>query len=384
MNIPYGRQFIDEDDINAVVETLRSPFLTQGPAISRFEGAFADYTCAKHAIACSSGTSALHLAMIALGVAPGQKVIVAPNSFVASANCVRYCGADVTFVDIDPETFLIDINKVESLLESSHPGEYSGIIVVNFAGYPVNGEKLKQISQKYNLWAVEDACHSPGAKFQNQDGHWETCGNGKYFDFSIFSFHPVKHIAAGEGGAITTNDTELFEKINLYRSHGITKDESRLIYKSHGPWYHEMQELGFNYRITDLQAGLANSQLKKAENGINRRNEIARKYRELLKDESNIRLPIVGKEVYHAYHLFVIRTKKRAELYNYLKINSIFAQVHYLPIYKHPYYQDYLGKDLLLDNCENYYKECLSIPMFPTLKDEEIEYVVNTIKTFFS
>ena len=261
--IPYGRQHITDEDVAAVFETLRSDFLTQGPKIEEFERKFADYVGARHAVAVNNATSGLHLAARALGVAPGQRVIVTPMTFAASANCIRYCGGDVTFCDIDPDTYLMDEGKLSALLESNPRGTFAGIVVVDFAGYPHNLERLRAIADRHGLWIIEDACHAPGAWWTDSAGHRHTTGEGSLADCCVFSFHPVKHIATGEGGMVTTDSPELLERLRLFRTHGITRDPARLSH-SDGGWYYEMQELGFNYRLTDFQAALGISQFDRA------------------------------------------------------------------------------------------------------------------------
>jgi len=266
-SIPYGRQHITEEDIQAVAEVLRSDFLTQGPNIEEFEKKFADYVGAKYAVALANGTAALHLCTMALGVQEGDKVITTPITFAASANCVRYCGGEVVFSDIDPKSYLLDLNKLEDIIKKS-PREYKGIIPVDFAGAAVNLEALKVIADKYNLWIIEDACHAPGGYFKDSKGKIQNCGNSAFADLAIFSFHPVKHIATGEGGMITTNRKDLYEKLLLLRTHGITKNPD-LMSKVDGGWYYEMLELGYNYRLSDMQAALGISQLKRADEGLN-------------------------------------------------------------------------------------------------------------------
>lgn len=266
-SIPYGRQNITEEDINAVIETLKSDYLTQGPKIGEFEKAFAEYVGAKYAVAVNNATAGLHLSAISLGVNSGDKIIVTPMTFAASANCVRYCGGEVVFCDIDKDTYLIDIQKLEDQLRKAPRGTYKGLILVDFAGYPLNLEAFRKLADTYGLWIIEDACHAPGGFFKDSEGKKQYCGNGNWADVSVFSFHPVKHIATGEGGMVTTNSKELYDKLCLYRTHGITKDPG-LLSENHGGWYYEMQELGFNYRITDFQAALGVSQLKRADTGL--------------------------------------------------------------------------------------------------------------------
>jgi UDP-4-amino-4,6-dideoxy-N-acetyl-beta-L-altrosamine transaminase len=396
--IPYGKQFISKDDIDKVVEALKSEYLTQGPYILEFEQKFAKYIGSKYAVAVSNGTAALHLCTLALNLKKDQKVITTPITFSASANCVRYCNGEVVFSDIDSETLLLDYNKVKELVESSPKGTYSGIICVDFAGRAINLELFKNLAIEYDLWIIEDSCHSPGGYFIDTKNIKQNCGNGIYADLAIFSFHPVKHIACGEGGMITTNDEKLYKKLLKLRTHGITKSNYEFqnsIEDAYGSmvlseekvnypgWYMEMQDLGYNYRLTDFQAALGISQLKRADNGIQRRVEIASKYnfsflnQKWLISQSGI---VNG----HAYHLYIIEVEKRNELYDYLRKKNIFAQIHYIPIHIMPYYRK-LGYNFGdFPNAESYYKRCISLPMYPTLTDKEINYIINTIKEFYN
>lgn len=377
--IPYGKQNITEEDIKTVVETLQHDFLTQGPKIKEFEEQFAEYIGSKYAVAVSNGTAALHLSAMAVGIEKGDKAITTPITFAASANSVLYCGGEVDFVDIDSKTFLLDLDKLEEKLEQASAGEYKAIIPVDFAGYPIDSKRLRTIANKYNLKIIEDACHAPGAFHKYKDKK-EFAGQGNYADLSIFSFHPVKHIATGEGGMITTNDKYLYEKLLLLRSHGITKSTD-LLHENHGGWYYEMQELGYNYRISDINCALGISQLKKAEQGLKRRNEIAQKYTNAFRN-TNVISPEVSDNVYHAYHLYVIQISDRLGLYNYLRKHNIFAQVHYLPVHLHPYYKEMGWKKGDFPASENYYEQCLSLPMFPTLKEHEQDFVIEKVLNF--
>lgn len=379
--IPYGRQSINDDDINAVIATLKSDFLTQGPKIKEFESKFAQYVGAKYAVAVNNATSGLHLAATALGVKPGDRVIVTPMTFAASANCVRYCGGDVTFCDIDPDTYLMDLGKLKNLLESNPKGTFKGVIVVDFAGYPHNLDQFKEICNEYGVWLIEDACHAPGAWFTDKDGNRQKSGNGEFADISVFSFHPVKHIATGEGGMVTTNNQELYQKLMHYRTHGITKDPS-LLQKNDGGWYYEMQNLGFNYRLTDFQAALGITQLSRADEGLARRQEIARNYDDAFAGKKEIKIPFRANGIYHAFHLYIIQVPDRKGLYDYLHENGIYAQVHYVPLHLMPYYRQFGGKPGDLPVVEEYYEHCLSLPMFPTLTDEEQEYVIKKVLEF--
>jgi len=389
--IPYGRQNITEEDIFAVAETLRSDYLTQGPKIAQFEREFASYVDAKYAVAISNGTAALHICAMALNVSERDKVITTPITFAASANCVRYCGGEVVFGDIDPATYLLDINSVRTLLEASPKGTYTGIIPVDFAGRAVNLEEYRQLADEYGLWIIEDACHAPGGYFLDSEGNKQKCGNGVYADLAIFSFHPVKHIACGEGGMITTNNKDLYERILSLRTHGIIKSEDKYInsiafsggIEEYPGWYMEMQELGYNYRLSDFQAALGSSQLTRADEGLDRRREIARKYSNAFHNASFIK-GMTGDVEGHAYHLFVIEAENRLGLYNYLRSKNIFAQIHYIPCHLMPYYRRFGWKEGDRIFSELYYKHCISLPMYPTLSDEDQEYVIHTIREFYN
>ena len=379
--IPYGRQNITAEDILAVAETLRSDFLTQGPKIKEFENDFARYIGCKYAVAVSNGTAALHLCAMALGVKEGNKVITTPITFAASANCIRYCNGDVIFSDIDPETYLLDVKKVRKLLEASPKGTYKGIIPVDFAGRANNLEEFKKLADEYGLWIIEDACHSPGGYFIDSLGKKQNCGNGEFADLAIFSFHPVKHIAAGEGGMITTNNKDLYNHLLNLRSHGIQQNPNLKV-ENHGVWYYEMQELGYNYRLTDIQAALGISQLSRADEGINRRIEIAKVYEKALSGKTFIKGQS-GVIEGHAYHLYVIEIPNRGGLIEYLREQNIFAQVHYIPVHLMPYYRDFGWKKGDMANSENYYAHCLSLPIYPTLTAEEQRFVIDKIENFY-
>ena len=379
--IPYGRQNITDDDIHAVTETLKSDFLTQGPKISEFEKDFAKYVGAKYAVAVNNATSGLHLAAIAMGVKPGDKVIVTSMTFASSANCIRFCGGEIVFCDIDRDTYLMDIHKLRLILEASPKGTYAGIVPVDFAGYPLDIVEFRKIADEFGLWIIEDACHAPGAYYIDANSKKQLCGNSNFADATVFSFHPVKHIATGEGGMITTNSKEIYDKLCLFRTHGITKNPT-LLTENHGGWYYEMQELGYNYRLTDFQAALGISQLKRANAGLEKRQEIAKKYTDVFSGVSGIKTPYISDNVYHAYHLYVIQVDDRLGLYNYLHNNNIFAQVHYVPLHLMPYYKQFGNKNGDLPVVEDYYNHCLSLPMFPTLTAEEQDFVIEKVLSF--
>lgn len=378
--IPYGRQNITDEDIAAVAQSLKGEFLTQGPTIELFEKQFANYVGAKYAVAVSNGTAALHLCTLALDVNENTKVITSPITFAASANCVRYCGGTVEFCDINPATALMDLNLLRQKLESKPKGYYSGIVPVDFAGNPINLEKFRALADEFGCWIIEDACHAPGGSFVNSKGTENKCGDGQFADLAIFSFHPVKHIACGEGGMITTNDETLYRKLMKLRTHGITRNADELI-ENHGGWYHEMQLLGYNYRITDFQSALGISQLNRVDEGLKRRREIADIYTKSFAG-SVVRTLQVNEKSKHAYHLYVILTNNRKELYDALRENNIFAQVHYIPCHLHPYYQNLGFKKGDFPNAEKYYEQCLSLPMFPTLTHEEQRYVIEKVLQF--
>lgn len=439
--IPYGRQSISEEDIQAVVEVLRSDYLTQGPRIPEFEAAFAEYVGAQYAVAVANGTAALHLNCLALGVQPGDKVITTPITFAASANCVRYCGGEVVFADIDPETYLLDLKEVRKLLEAAPKGTYKGIIPVDFTGRAVDLEAFRALADEHGLWIIQDSCHSPGGHFVDSQGQAQRCGNGQFADLAIFSFHPVKHIAAGEGGMITTNNPELYEKLQMLRTHGITKNHTQFqnsvdfaIGHSNAPmtpndpvttndkmttndrvttnapmttnaqmtpndpvpqntypnWYMEMQTLGYNYRLTDFQAALGLSQLQRAEDGIKRRREIATKYYEAfseipqIKDRNHEANSEQRTANPHAYHLYVIEAENRLGLYQHLREHNIYAQIHYIPCHLMPYYREQGWKEGDLPKAEAYYGKCISLPMYPTLSETEQTFVIESIAEFYT
>lgn len=388
--IPYGRQHITDADIAAVTETLKSDFLTQGPQIASFEANFASYVQAPYAVAVANGTAALHLSVLALGLHAGQRVITTPITFAATANAVRYAGAEVTFVDIDPQTYLIDIDAVRELLAASPKGTYAGIIPVDFAGRALDLEALRTLADEHDLWIIADSCHAPGAYFRDKQGTQQLCGNGKFADLTVFSFHPVKHIAAGEGGMVTTRDEALYKRLCNLRSHGIQRDAESFINPTamaggdtnYPAWYMEMQELGFNYRLTDMQAALGNSQLQRACEGLKRRKTLAENYTEAFADKPYIKGKS-GNIDGHAYHLYVLEVDDRLGLYDHLRKHQIFAQIHYFPTHLMPYYQNLGWKEGDLPKAEAYYKSCISLPLYPSLSDDDQRRVTSAIDGYF-
>jgi len=374
MKIPYGSQYINEDDIQSVVSVLKGDWLTQGPTIDAFEKAFAQYADAQYAIAFNSGTSALHGAMFAAGVAEGDEIITSPITFAASANCGVYMGAKPVLADIDPKTYCIDPEEIKKNITQ----KTKVIIPVDLAGYPVNIDKIKESIKADDMVIVEDAAHALGA---TRKGKFI----GTQADMTMFSFHPVKHITTAEGGMITTNNEDYYEKLRLFRSHGITKDADKLS-KSDGPWYYEMQALGYNYRITDMQCALGLSQLKKAEEFINRRIKLADRYDEAFKNNPMIQIPPRPKEkdsrhVFHIYPVLLDKSLDRKEIFIKLREKGIFCQVHYIPIHHQPYYQEHFNYTTnQYPNANDYYQREITIPLFPKMTDDEQIYVINAIK----
>lgn len=397
--IPYGRQHITNADIDAVVKVLKSDYLTQGPVIDQFEQSFAQYVGAKYAVAVSNGTAALHLCAMAMNLKPGQKVITSPITFAATANCIRYCGGEVVFADIDPATYLLDLEKVKKLIESEPRGTFAGIIPVDFAGRAVDLEVFRQLANEHELWIIEDACHAPGGSFVDSKGRLQNCGNGNFADCAIFSFHPVKHIATGEGGMVTTNNEETYHRLRALRTHGITRDSSRFLNSptqafgvslakeaEYPGWYMEMQELGYNYRLSDIHAALGLSQLTRAAGGLQRRREIALKYRNAFRNLKGIQDR--NEEANdpasngHAHHLYVIECEQRAELYQSLRLKGIYSQIHYVPTHLMPYYRNQGWNPGDLPMAEAYYSRCISLPMFPSMMDADIDRVIYEIRSF--
>ena len=380
--IPYGRQHISDDDIQAVVDVLKSDFLTQGPVVPAFEKAVCDYTGAQYAVAVNSGTSALHVACLALGLSKGDWLWTTSISFVASANCGLYCGAYVDFVDINNDTWNISLERLKEKLEKAKSNNClpKVLVAVHLCGRSCNMEAIYKLSNEYGFRIIEDACHAIGGKYQG-----ELIGNCRYSDITVFSFHPVKTITTGEGGMAVTNNKELTNSMNLLRSHGITRDPQIMQAKTEGPWYYQQVELGFNYRMTDIQAALGISQLKQIDNFVSRRNEIAISYDKLLADLP-VQLPFRSEDCCSAFHLYVIRlqldkiTMTHLEVFQELRRSGVGVNLHYIPIHTQPWYQKIGFKNGDFPRAEEYYKEAISLPVFPDLCDELVCEVVNNLR----
>ncbi|MCP1290515.1 MULTISPECIES: UDP-4-amino-4,6-dideoxy-N-acetyl-beta-L-altrosamine transaminase [Chromobacterium] len=380
--IPYGRQQLDEDDIEAVVEVLRSDWLTQGPVVPAFEQALALRCQATHAVAVSSATAALHIACVAAGLGPGDWLWTSPNTFVASANCGRYCGAEVDFVDIDIASGNMDMGKLASKLQQSEQlGRLPKVVVpVAFAGRSCDMAALKSLSRRYGFVVIEDASHAIGAEFAGQP-----VGCGSHADMTVFSFHPVKVITTGEGGAVLCNDSALYERLGELRSHGITRDECRMEGNSDGAWYYQMTGLGFNYRMTDIQAAIGLSQLSKLDGFLIERRMLVRRYAELLAQQP-LSLPCLEPIDESAWHLFVVRlslehvASSRAQVFERMRADGIGVNVHYIPVHIQPYYRRLGFQSGDFPMAERHYREALTLPLFPGLTERQQNDVVASLK----
>lgn len=358
----YGKQYLDNDDIEAVVEVLKSPYLTCGPNVKAFEQAICDYTGAKYCVAVNSATSGLHIAMLAAGIKEGDEVITSPMTFLASANCARYCGATVKFADIESDTSNISPDEISKHISS----KTKAIVPVHFAGQSCDMEKIYKIAKEHNCYIIEDAAHAIGSDYKNTK-----VGSCKYSDITVFSFHPVKTITTCEGGAVTTNSKELYEKLCAYRAHGMHKDGEMI-----NDWRYEMRELGFNYRMTDVQAALGISQLKKLSQFKQRRREIVDFY------NKNLGLPhLIERDFSNAcFHLYPILIENRREFYFKAREVGLNLQVHYIPVHTQPYYQELGYKWGDYPNAERFYEHCISLPLYPTLTDNDLEEITKRIK----
>ncbi len=380
--IPYGRQDISAADIQAVVEVLRSDYLTQGPAVPAFEKSIADYCNTQYALAVNSATSALHIACLALGVGPGDTVWTSPITFVASANCALYCGARIDFVDIDPRSYNLSVERLaEKLLQAEQAGLLPKVVIpVHLCGQPCDMAGIYALAQRYGFKIIEDASHAIGGQYRSQP-----IGNCNYSDITVFSFHPVKIITTGEGGMALTNDAQLAKRMQLLRSHGITREANEMTQAPDGPWYYQQIELGFNYRMTDLQAALGISQMQRLDEFIARRHALAERY-----DNKLAAFPIVTPwqhpDSYSGRHLYVIRlktdliTKSHREVFEALRAADIGVNVHYIPVYRQPYYENLGFKPGHCPEAEHYYSEAISLPMYPALTEAQQDQVIAALQ----
>ncbi|WP_226670469.1 UDP-4-amino-4,6-dideoxy-N-acetyl-beta-L-altrosamine transaminase [Metabacillus litoralis] len=371
--LPYGRQWIDEEDIQSVVNILKGDYLTTGPAVAEFEKAVASYVGAKYAVAFSNGTAALHGACFAAGIGEGDEVITTPMTFAASSNCVLYQGGKPVFADIDPKTYNIDPKNVEALINENT----KAIIPVHFTGQPVDIDELHQLAKKHNLVVIEDAAHAMGATYKDNK-------IGSLSDMTMFSFHPVKHITSGEGGIITTNNEEYYQKLLQFRSHGITRESDKLV-ENHGPWYYEMQFLGFNYRMTDIQAALGTSQLKKLDTFVDLRKKYVSLYNKAFKEIVEIQTPYQDQNGVSSWHLYIIRldldklSVSRKEVFEALANENIGVNVHYIPVHLLPYYSKLGYQRGICPIAEKLYEEMITLPLFPAMTEEDIMDVIAAV-----
>lgn len=368
--IPYGHQTIDKDDINAVTEALTSPYLTGGKAVEKFEEDICRYVGARHGVAVSNGTAALHAAMFALGIGKGDEVITTPMTFAASSNCVLYQGGKPIFADVNPETLLLDPEKAAAAITP----QTKAIIAVDYAGQPCDWDALRELANRHNLALVADCCHALGAEYKGQRA-------GSLADISVFSFHPVKHITTGEGGIAVANDKALAARMRAFRSHGIATTAAQR--DKSDAWFYQMENLGFNYRITDFQCALGSSQLKKLDEWILKRAAIADIYNDAFSNNEYVRPLTTRPDVLHAWHLYVIRAQRRDELFRKLRANGIGANVHYIPVYLHPYYQRLGYEKGLCPVAEESYSEIISLPIWPGLEKADARRVINSVLEFY-
>lgn len=369
--IPYGKQTIDQDDIQAVVDVLKSDFLTTGPKIAEFEQTVADYVGAKYAVAISNGTSALHAACFAAGIGPGDEVITTPLTFAASANCVLYCGGTPVFADVDPKTYNIDPEDIRRKITD----RTKAIIAVHLAGQPCDMDAIHSIAHEYGLIVIEDGAHALGSVYKGKKV-------GSLSDMTTFSFHPVKPITTGEGGMIVTDNEEFYKKMALFRSHGITRDDSMMT-RNDGPWFYQQFDLGYNYRITDIQCALGCSQMKKLDRFLARRKEIVARYNEAFADCDNIITPYQLSDTESGWHLYIVQVKNcdRRQVFEAMREKGIGVNVHYIPVYMHPYYREHGYENVHCANAEEIYSHIISLPLYPGLTSEQQDYVIDTLKS---
>lgn len=369
--IPYGKQTIEQDDIQAVVDVLKSDFLTTGPKIAEFEQTVADYVGAKYAVAISNGTSALHAACFAAGIEPGDEVITTPLTFAASANCVLYCGGTPVFADVDPKTYNIDPEDIQRKITD----RTKAIIAVHLAGQPCDMDAIHSIAREHGFIVIEDGAHALGSVYKGKKV-------GSMSDMTTFSFHPVKPITTGEGGMIVTDNEDFYKKMILFRSHGITRDDSMMT-RNDGPWFYQQFNLGYNYRITDIQCALGCSQMKKLDRFLARRKEIVARYNEAFADCDNIITPYQLSDTESGWHLYIVQVKKcdRRQVFENMREKGIGVNVHYIPVYMHPYYQEHGYENVHCANAEEIYSHIISLPLYPGLTSEQQDYVIDTLKS---
>lgn len=369
--IPYGKQTIDQDDIQAVVDVLQSDFLTTGPKIAEFEQTVADYVGAKYAVAISNGTSALHAACFAAGIGPGDEVITTPLTFAASANCVLYCGGTPVFADVDPKTYNIDPEDIQRKITD----RTKAIIAVHLAGQPCDMDAIHSIAREHGLIVIEDGAHALGSVYKGKKV-------GSMSDMTTFSFHPVKLITTGEGGMIVTDNEDFYKKMILFRSHGITRDDSMMT-RNDGPWFYQQFDLGYNYRITDIQCALGCSQMKKLDRFLALRKEIVAHYNEAFADCDNIITPYQLSDTESGWHLYIVQVKNcdRRQVFEKMREKGIGVNVHYIPVYMHPYYQEHGYENVHCANAEEIYSHIISLPLYPGLTSEQQDYVIDTLKS---
>lgn len=378
--IPYGKQSINQNDIDTVVDVLKSNWLTQGPKVPEFEKAISHYTGCQHAVAVNSATSALHIACLALGVTDGDYVWTSPISFVASSNCALYCGANIDFVDIALTTGNMCMKELEKkLIHAKKTQQLPKVVIpVHLAGQSCDMKRINELSVEYGFSIIEDASHAIGAKYRG-----DPVGNCRYSDICVFSFHPVKIVTTAEGGMATTNDPDLARRMQLLRSHGVTSDETEMTEPSHGPWYYQQTGLGFNYRMTDIHAALGLSQLDRLDEFIHKRHQLANLYNSLL-DTAKITPLQQSEYIYSAYHLYIVQlrtpcVKTHRKLVTQLRANKIIGHVHYIPIHLQPYYQNMGFKKGDFPAAETYYRSSITLPLYPDLQEEHLEYITDTI-----
>ena len=369
--IPYGKQTIEQDDIQAVGDVLKSDFLTTGPKIAEFEQTVADYVGAKYAVAISNGTSALHAACFAAGIRPGDEVITTPLTFAASANCVLYCGGTPVFADVDPKTYNIDPEDIRRKITD----RTKAIIAVHLAGQPCDMDAIHSIAREHGLIVIEDGAHALGSVYKGKKV-------GCLSDMTTFSFHPVKPITTGEGGMIVTDNEDFYKKMVLFRSHGITRDDS-IMTRNDGPWFYQQFDLGYNYRITDIQCALGCSQMKKLDRFLARRKEIVARYNEAFADCDNIITPYQLSDTESGWHLYIVQVKNcdRRQVFENMREKGIGVNVHYIPVYMHPYYQEHGYENVHCTNAEEIYSHIISLPLYPGLTSEQQDYVIDTLKS---